>query len=75
MDVTLDCGMELDAFYKYEYDIFVTGSLCPSWGYFQLPALKQIIRFDVTFIIIRTESEVSAIAKLIWSYVYGRWLK
>ena len=68
VDVTLWnglLGMELDAFYKYEYDKLssVTVRTLLPWEaiIFQLPTLiKQIIRVLMSPLHIRTESEVSA---------------
>lgn len=84
IDVTLWnglLGMELDAFYKYEYDKLssVTGSHTPSMGgyYFSTANVNKADYkgFDVTFTHQNRIGSFSYGAKLIWSYAYGRWLK
>lgn len=74
-------GIELDVFYKYEYDQLstVTGSYPPSMGkyYFSSGNVNKLDYkgFDLTLSHQNKIGSLNYGAKLIWSYAYGRWLK
>ncbi len=74
-------GMELDVFYKYEYDKLasVTGAYPPSKGgyYFSSANVNECDYkgFDLTLSHYNNIGDFNYGAKLIWSYAYGRWLK
>lgn len=73
-------GIEVDAFYKYEYDILATlgGDYPPSMGGYY-PTYANINKldhkgFDLTLTHNNRIGKVNYGAKLIWSYAYSRWL-
>ena len=74
-------GVELDAFYKYEYDKLagVSGAYPPSFGgyYFNVANVNKCDYkgFDLTLSHYNHIGKFNYGAKLIWSYAYGRWLK
>lgn len=74
-------GMELDVFYKYEFDKLstVTGAYPPSMGgyYFTSANVNEADYkgFDITLTHLNKIGSFNYGVKLIWSYAYGRWLK
>lgn len=74
-------GVEMDVFYKYEWDKLaqVKGKYSPSIGgyyYDTTNANKADYKgFDLTFTHHHKIQDFAYGAKLIWSYSYGRWLK
>ncbi len=74
-------GMELDVFYKYEYDKLagVTGAYPPSIGgyYFSTANVNECDYkgFDLTLSHYNNIGDFNYGIKAIWSFAYGRWLK
>ena len=74
-------GMELDAFYKYEYGKLstVTGAYPPSAGgyYFSTANVNKVDYkgFDLTLSHYNTVGDFFYSMKVVWSYAYARWLK
>ena len=74
-------GIELDVFYKYEYDKITsyTGAYPPSRGgyYYDRANMNKCDYkgFEVALTHHNHIDKLNYGAKLIWSYAYGRWLK
>ena len=74
-------GVELDVFYKYEYDKLssVTGAWPPSMGgyYFSSANVNKVDYkgFDLTLTHRNRVGSVDYGIKAIWSWAYGRWLR